>query len=151
MKKLIALLLFVNLYSIELTDKQIEKLNLCYHIGKAENLENTLMGICYIESNLGMYKVGINDYGLAQINIFTHLRRINKKDTKLNRSYFATKLVQDDYYNLYWALQELLYWKTKKKNWYQYVSAYNRGHNGDFSYAYKVSKAIKQLKRYIKE
>ena len=66
MKILIIFLVLVNCYSLELSKKQIKILNLCYKIGKVHNLENTLMGICYIESTLGLYKVGVNDYGIVK-------------------------------------------------------------------------------------
>ena len=143
-------ILFIMLITISacfsLTKEQTRILKLCYNYGKIYNLGNTLMGICYVESALGIYKVGNNDYGIAQVNIKSHLARIGVKDTYMNRSKYATKLVIDDHYNLYGAIQELLYWKSKKKNWIHYVSAYNRGHKGPINYALKISKSIKLLK-----
>ena len=132
-----------------LTHKQIRTIKLCYKVGSKYNLGNTLAGICWVESQGGKYLLNqtTEDYGIAGINIKTALAYLKEPDTYWNRIKVASMLVRNDRLVLKIAIHELIKWRKKKKVWFEYVSAYNRGWVGSYEYARKVSKAIKFLKR----
>ena len=134
---------------LALTHKQIETIKKCYRFGSHYGLGNTLAGICWVESQGGKYLLNqtTEDYGVAGINIKTALAYLKEPDTYWNRIKVASILVRDDRLVLKIAIYELLKWKNKKKIWFEYVSAYNRGWIGSYEYARKVSKAIKFLKK----
>jgi len=148
-------LLLLGLFSISgnaMTDYQKSKLRQCYERGKPYDLGNTLAGICWVESKGGLYKINSksNDYGLTQININNLLGRLNVEPTYINKSYYATILVEKDDYAIDVAIVELQYWKLDRKRtgWHHMVNSYNQGNkitNGN--YAIKVAKAIKMLKK----
>lgn len=133
--------------TLALTQKQIEVIRKCYRFGSHYGLGHTLAGICWVESQGGKYLLNqtTEDYGIAGINIKTALSYLKEPDTYWNRIKVASILVRDDDLVLKIAIYELLKWKNKKKIWFEYVSAYNRGWVGSYKYAKRVSKAIRFL------
>lgn len=136
-----------------LSNKQIKNILISYKYGLSNNLEWTLAAIAWQESQGGKYKIGTlsNDYGLCQININTHLRDINKENTPRNISKYATKLIEDDKYNLKWATHTLLYWKNyHKNNWLKTWGSYNGGFKPNMKYANQIKLRIMALKKHFK-
>lgn len=146
---LITLLLFSGLANA-LTNFQVQIIKKCYAYGAKYGLGNTLAGICWVESKGGLYLINetTEDYGIAGINIRTALRYLKEKDTYWNRRKVKSMLVRDDDLVLKIAIHELLEWKKRKRFWFEYVSAYNRGTMGSYKYSQKVARAIRYLKKH---
>ena len=145
------LLLLLPIYLLALTPSQISIAKKCYEYGKPYDLGNTLAGICMVESSLGEHVIGsTNDYGITQINIYSHLNRLGIRPTSTMISKYATILVRDDNYALAAAVAELQYWQLDRErtNWAHLVNSYHNGsHINNPNYATKVTKAIRYLKK----
>ena len=140
---------FVQLKALTLDQVRIAQQS--YAIGAPYNLGHSLAAIALVESQLGIYQINAKsaDYGIHQVHIKSHLAHIDIKDTQLNRSKYATKLITDSIYCANAALRELLYWKVtrKRSNYIRYISSYNQGSRiTNYDYVRKVSAAIRQLR-----
>lgn len=115
--------------------------------------ERVILGIAFVESKFGKYKVGDRNktwdkqsYGVMQVKLTTAkfvLQRILKQDiTNLSDEYLVDRLLHDDRFNIEIGI---LYFKYLLKqvghNLFRAVQAYNRGLYGktdNFNYVYKV-------------
>ena len=155
MKKLIILIAFMNLFG--LTNSQISNMRFSFQHGKRYNLGWTLIGISYVESNLGKYPMNLSDPSGSQYHILISsvMNRNHIPDTAWNRSRMMEKLIKNKRYAVKQAISELLYWKaywirkgyTGTWLWVKMVGSYNGGYYSNIGYARKVAKAIKRLRR----
>ena len=168
MKKLVLLLLAASLLLSKclLTPAQLKIADECYSYGNKFKLGNTLVGICGVESNFGVWKIPVhdqNDYGITGINVDNLLYELGLENNKYNRSMIASILVSDDTYALTKAVENLLFWirhydydptSSDTYKWALIVEHYNQGVNltrGGFKYAHKITAAIKRWKQCKEE
>jgi len=119
---------------------------------KKFNLQNSCAAIAYVESAGGKYQVGDGDWGLMQINLKSHLRRIDVKPSIYTNSQVSTKLMVDVNYNLKYAVIELQYWLQYHRGSYLLAySSYNGGHIPNLSYGQHVMDTIQQLRPHLKD
>lgn len=100
-----------------------------YSHGVDEGLGYTMMAMAWQESRAGKYLFNprSNDYGVMGININTASTRANVKGY-YNRILLAQDLMFDMFYNMQFALEELLYWRERRDgNWRMMVASYNDG------------------------
>jgi hypothetical protein len=151
MRKLLIISFILFHYLSALTNEQVRILNQCYQYGKQSNLGYTLAAICWVESQAGYWRINSEsgDYGITGINLRTALNRLRLKPIYSNIKRLQTRLVMDNELALQLALSELEYWKYQRKytEWFDYVSAYNRGHIGSYNYARKISRTIRWIKK----
>lgn len=125
----------------KLTRTQMINLKLAYKIGKAHNLQKTLMAIMMQETRAGVLgPVGDKElpkykrsYGLMQVKIATArfvLRTHPKLIKKRSDWNIRHVLLHNRVLNIEIAMYYLLSLKHRGLNWRQMVTAYNQGYGG---------------------
>lgn len=144
---------FLYANSLNLNKNDIVVLKKIKSLTDDETMKYTLMALAIKESSIGRYVINSKseDYGLFQSNIKTVLSRQKIKDTPLNRSIYAQKLVSDVGFATANAIIELQYWqKIHKGSWFKTWSSYNTGwkykSNTGIKYATSIFEIIKKLK-----
>ena len=133
-----------------LSYQQKQTIREAYRYGKHFDLAWTLAAITYVESKGGKYQVSVTgeDYGITQINIYSLCSRLHTPCTLYKRSELATKLIANHRYALKYTVLELQYWQTVHHNsWYRIWGSYNQGHHPNYTYAKRIQKTIKWLKK----
>ncbi len=156
LKFLVIFLLIANLFAF--TPAQKQDFRFSYNYGKKYDLGWTLVGISYVESSLGKYKINLADPSASSYHILVKsvLRREHIPDNSWNRSRMIEKLLNNKYFAARQAISELLFWKSYWIRqgysgnwlWVRMVGSYNGGHVSNIQYARKVAKAIRLLRRY---
>lgn len=157
MKKIFFIIFIFNSFlysnSLNLNSNDIIILKKIKTLSNDTKMKYSLMAIAIKESSIGRYLINSKseDYGLFQANIKTVLSRQKVKDTTLNRSIYAQKLITDVGFATANAIIELEYWKkVHKGNWGKIWASYNTGWNykgtTGTKYAQSVFKIIKKLK-----
>lgn len=112
-----------------LSDEQKYRLEYSYQYGKQHDLGWTLAAIALVESVGGVYKINpdTQDYGTHQININTAMSHL-KIGGVWNKRSLMTRLVVDDEFNAYMAVQVLEGFNRQHKgDWKKVVMSYNQG------------------------
>jgi hypothetical protein len=142
----------------KLTGEQQYRLQYSYTYGKQHDLQWTLAAINLAESNGGVYKVNpeTGDYGLHQINI-TNAMNMLQIGGYWDKMSLITRLVVDDEFNAYMAVQTLEGFKRQHKGDYRkMVMSYNQGNKWQkgkkslqlgIDYYNKVVDNVQMLKR----
>lgn len=148
--KLVLILSTFVLSLFALTPNQISTIQYVYNKCIPYDLQNSCAAIALVESDAGIYQVSTDysDFGIMQINLQTHLRHLQLPNTPFNRSRVSTRLITDIDYNIEWAINELLFWKSlHNDNWLLIWGSYNGGFSPNLQYAQKVADTIKYLKQ----
>jgi len=145
-----------SLVASNLSPQQIRTLKLVKEIAKqypnksGETFEYTAMSICMTETSAGIFKVGDigkdpnifkASLGIMQVRLQTarftaeklHLSEI----TKMSDVVLVNRLLGDDRFNIYVAVQYLVWLNDDTKNYFRTVSRYNGG-NYNHTYYNKV-------------
>lgn len=136
-----------------LSVKQYEVLDYSFYEGRKYNLGYTLAAIAMHESNLGDWVVNLNDpsAGDYHVTLDKVLRYKGWADTAFNRNRAASELIHNKQLSANLAINELLYWQRRLKDWDSAVRAYNAGNNWRSSRGTKYLTAIETNIRKIKE
>jgi len=140
----------------KMTNQQWYNVSKGYYAALDHGYGLTLAAIIIKESQGGLYRVNpeSKDFGLTQINIKTAISRLGYKDTPFMRSVAASKIVFDDDLAIALAIEELLYWESRRGGqWSHVVASYNSGNNmrkGLKNYYPRVAKLVEQLKGCFK-
>lgn len=124
-----------------------EQLDVFVRSYKFNNNDFLLPAILYVESKLGLYKENKKgeSYGVSHININTLLSRL--KIEKNNKNKYKEKLINDDYFAMKMAKEELNYWYKIYHNRDDMIKSYNAGwkkENGN-KYLSKVKNTINEM------
>lgn len=147
--------------SVDVVDKecliepsQMAAIRFSFEYGRAYDLSYTLAAIAMKESMAGLWKINLQDPsgGLYHVTLDKAIRKLNIKDTNLNRNVAMQTLVDDDYFSAEIAVEEILFWKRKSGgNWNSVWAKYNAGSFGDKTtrgklYAVDIARNIQKIK-----
>jgi len=140
------------MYDLEhMNNKQIINIIKAYDFGKKYDLQWTLAAITWQESEGGLLKIdrNLNKFGLCKLDINEHLKMRKIKSSFFSRSEYATKLIEDDFYNLKWTVKKILKLKKNNKGWFNIWGAFNSNYYPNLKYASNIYDKIQILKKYM--
>jgi len=157
MKKILLALLLTATASLAnsyFTKNQLNMLEKIKHYAKPYNLQNTLMAIAYVESDLGKYLVDVDKqkYGVFKVQVESMIKHHHIKETPNNKNLIAQKLIMDFEFNITCAIEEILFWKSiyGENDWMKIWASYNSKENYDSTngkeYAREIAKTISLLR-----
>lgn len=137
----------------KLSDSQVGVIVKAYHLGEPDGYGYTLAAIAWQESLAGVVKVNAFDpsFGIFHINLTTASKR-EGITSNFSKNMLAQRLIDDDSYNAYHAMQELDFWKAQHKgNWRKMWASYNGGWNWKKagSYAEAIATKIKIIRKCL--
>jgi len=153
-----------SLVASKLSPKQIETLKIVRDIAKqypnanGETFENTAMAICLSETSAGVFKVGDigkdpnifkASLGIMQVRLETArfvAQKLNLTNIiKMSDVELVNRLLGDDKFNAYVAVNFIVWLNDYTKNYFRTVSRYNGG-NHNRPYYYKVMRNMQFIK-----
>jgi hypothetical protein len=137
-------------FKSQFDEQQMQTLIKSYQYGLAYDMELTLTAMAWTESSAGK-KLGSGDpaFGVYQAYLPTIRNRLNLPIDHIVTSHLSDRLKEDESFYTAHAITELLFWKKKRKIWWNVWASYNGGYRFDQympqKYALKIYQRTKEI------